>query len=81
MDCQVYAYDGAGRLTHAGIFQGRLTTARVKRHQQTWEQWRLRYLLDNPGDYPLRRSAPTMCVCAHPVGDPTQRIYVDIPFR
>lgn len=55
---QVWGTDEAGTITH-------LTTqvepvsdaAQAIAIEQNWKAWREQYLLDNPGDYPLRHSS------------------------
>jgi hypothetical protein len=68
---QLYAFDAAGHVTHAGAHDvPRVSAAAARRLQREWERWRTRYLGEHPGDYPLRHTAPTTVITLHPIGEP-----------
>ena len=68
---QTYAIDAEGKLVHAGVHNApRMTVKILRRMQRKWLAWRARYLLDNPGDYPLRDPHPrVVTMCVHPCGE------------
>ncbi len=73
---QTYGLDAAGRCTHAGTHDGRKLSLGVARKiQRDWLKWRNQYLVDHPGNYPLREDAntperKTVSLVMHEVGRP-----------
>ena len=68
---QTYGLDATGTLTHAGVNRAcGMNAEEAKRIQREWSQWRLKYLDENPGDYPLRHCQPTVQLMMHPPGRP-----------
>ena len=80
MTYQLYAITETGKLNHAGtkIFKG-LTIKKLKRYETAWQAWRRQYLIDNPGNYPLREcNDRTVRYIVHPVKHPDQRMVIPI---
>jgi len=70
---QTYGIDAAGIVTHGGVTKAKRMTPRLARRiQREWEKWRIQYLADHPGDYPLRHCPPTVALRAHPLGRPQE---------
>ena len=72
---QVVGYDRKGSVTHAGITKlNRLGPRIAQRLENDWRRWRDKYVMDNPGDYPLATDAQnpdrkTVLIAAWPVGN------------
>lgn len=79
---QTYGVDASGHVTHAGPHTvSRMTLRTAYYLQRSWLRWRRRYLATHPGNYPLRRVAPTVALWAHPVGRPSECLEYRWPFK
>jgi len=76
MEYQAYGLDKNGQVTHAGTFKAKkLTNQRVEKYQREWEKWRLQYLAQEPGNFPLRQDfndpeRTTHAIIVHPIAQP-----------
>lgn len=76
---QEYGIDAKGSITHAGVVNApRMSKQVAKKIQNKWQVWRKQYLRDNPGDYPLRHTKPTVQLLIHPIGHPEQGQYYKV---
>jgi len=65
---QEYGVDADGKVTHAGVVNAPRMSQRIaKRIQHKWQIWRVQYLSENPGDYPLRNTKPTKVLVIWPL--------------
>ena len=79
-EVQVYGIGRDGSALFAGCYNVRRICQRsAQRIARRWQAWRARYLLDNPGDYPLRVTGPLGHVVVFPVTDPSQAQRFDLP--
>jgi hypothetical protein len=68
---QITGLDANGTVTHSSprSFK-RLTIYALVKYQAEWEEWRLSFLRENPGEFPLRHTQPTVAMVAYRFGEP-----------
>lgn len=80
MKYQLYGIDKNGLVTHAGTKNFRsLTIDKVHKYQRQWENWRKKYLKQNPGNYPLRTdNRETVLILAHKIGEADKMLKIPL---
>jgi hypothetical protein len=61
IECQLYAWGPDGKCVYATPRRlAKITRKTIVKDYRRWRAWRVSYLADNPGDYPLRTNNPTV---------------------
>ena len=80
MEYQIYAYDANMKLNHAGTRKfTAITIGKLRKYEKAWEKWRLQYLKDNPGKYPLSETVDkTVLFVLHKIGESDKLMRIPI---
>ena len=67
---QIYAVDINGRLTHAGVRGLKTNLKSIIKMEKKWLAWKKQYIMDHPGDYPLKHTEKTVKIYVHSIDNP-----------